>query len=217
VRIRIIWHAGPVFGASIVNWKRPLSWALMCSGAVLLAAGAREILESRLEQAEISDSWKHVAASHEVPRDVSPSLPPAKPILPIHKGDPIARLSIPRLDAGMFVVEGTGKRELRRGPGHLEGTAFPGGRGNCVIAGHRDTHFRILKDVKRGDEIEFDTEQGQKFRYRVTHVFIVSPSDTRTLDPTKNAVLNLVTCYPFYYVGSAPKRFVVHAEAIDAL
>jgi sortase A len=118
---------------------------------------------------------------------------------------------IPRLDAQLYVVEGDGPSELRRGPGHLAGTALPGGDGNCVIAGHRDTHFRILKDIRQGDDILLQTKSGE-YLYRVRSVRIVSPNYTEPLQETREPELNLITCYPFFYVGSAPKRFVVEAR-----
>ncbi len=128
-------------------------------------------------------------------------------------GAGMARLSIPRLNASWLVYEGTGDRELRLGPAHMTGTALPGTDGNCVIAGHRDTHFRALKDVQKGDEIQVDTSAG-RFTYRVTGLSIVKSSDTSALAPSTHAVLNLITCYPFYYIGPAPDRFVVRAEIV---
>ena len=88
---------------------------------------------------------------------------------------------------------------------------MPGENGNCVIAGHRDTHFRVLKDIREGDDIILQTSAGQ-FLYRVKRTRIVSPENTSALAPTKTAELNLITCYPFYYLGSAPKRFIVEAQ-----
>jgi sortase A len=85
-----------------------------------------------------------------------------------------------------------------------------------VIAGHRDTHFRILKDLKEGDDLILRTRMGQ-YLYRVQKLTVVSPSNTASLQPTQDAELNLITCYPFYYVGSAPKRFVVEARLAGAI
>jgi sortase A len=126
-------------------------------------------------------------------------------------GDTIARLAIPRLGVQLYVFEGDGDAELRRGPGHLADSAMPGRRGNCIIAGHRDTHFRVLKDLRKGDDILVQTDAGQ-YLYRVNSTQVVSPSDTSALKPTPGPVLNLITCYPFFYVGSAPMRFVVQAR-----
>ena len=108
------------------------------------------------------------------------------------------------------------RKELRRGPGHLAGTAMPGANGNCVIAGHRDTHFRVLKDIREGDDIVLQTTSGQ-YLYRVKRMRVVSPDNTSALQPTSDPELNLITCYPFYYVGSAPKRFVVEAQLAGAV
>ena len=185
--------------------RRILSWALLTGGLVLLISGSREFLSSIFNQAEIAEEWKPAVTAQSGEQQ-----PPAAP------GQPLAKMFVPRLNAELFVVEGTGKRELRRGPGHLEGTALPGTRGNCVIAGHRDTHFRFLKDIREGDEIFLDTSQGQ-FRYEVTKTEIVQPTNTAPLKSTPGAVLNLVTCYPFYYVGPAPKRFIVRAELATAV
>ncbi len=88
---------------------------------------------------------------------------------------------------------------------------MPGEDGNCLIAGHRDTHFRVLKDIRKGDEILLQTRTGE-YRYRVETTQIVSPKNTASLRPTSDAQLHLITCYPFYYVGSAPKRFIVEAQ-----
>ena len=126
-------------------------------------------------------------------------------------GAAVAKLIIPRLDAELYVVEGDGARELRRGPGHMAGTPMPGQDGNCIIAGHRDTHFRVLKDIRKGDVIVLETGAGQ-YTYRVSGTQVVSPSNTASLKPTRDAELHLITCYPFYYLGSAPQRFVVQAS-----
>jgi sortase A len=130
-----------------------------------------------------------------------------------HTGDTVAKLTIPRLNGEWYIVEGTEDKTLRLGPGHLTGTAFPGEKGNCVIAGHRDTQFRKLKDIRKGDEILLNTSIGES-RYKVTGFDIVKPTDTRSLNDSPNAILNLITCYPFYYVGNAPNRFIVHAEMV---
>ena len=93
---------------------------------------------------------------------------------------------------------------------------MPGAQGNCVIAGHRDTHFRVLKDLRSGDDLILRTPTGQ-YLYRVKSLKVVSPQDTDSLKPTNDAELNLITCYPFYYAGSAPKRFVVEARLAGAV
>jgi len=102
---------------------------------------------------------------------------------------------------------------LRHGVGHIHGTAFPGAPGNSAIAGHRDTFFRVLKNVHEGDEIELKTANVST-RYRVDWAKVVPPEDDSVLDPTHESALTLVTCYPFYFVGAAPERFVVRAHRI---
>ena len=98
--------------------------------------------------------------------------------------------------------------------GHIEDTALPGAVGNAGIAGHRDGFFRGLKDILPGDTIEIDTLVRKEI-YRVERTWIVDPSDVSVLDPTPSASLTLVTCYPFYFVGSAPQRFIVRAVRVD--
>ena len=103
---------------------------------------------------------------------------------------------------------------LRLGAGHIEGTPLPGEAGNSGIAGHRDTFFRDLEDIRQNDEIQLQTLTSL-FRYQVDWVRVVEPNDATVLGPsTEESTLTLVTCYPFYLVGPAPKRFVVHAHKI---
>jgi len=123
-------------------------------------------------------------------------------------------LSLPRQNARFTVVEGTTNSALRIGPGHLEGSPLPGAPGNSVIAGHRDTHFRVLKDVLIGDKIKIDTAN-EEFVYRVVAVRIVSPQDTHVLRPGQGRTLTLITCYPFYFLGPAPDRYIVQAKLLD--
>ena len=109
------------------------------------------------------------------------------------------------------VLQGTTSRILRLGAGHIEGTALPGEGGNSAIAGHRDTFFRELKGIRQNDEIQLQTPSGL-FRYEVDWVKVVAPDDISVLAPSTESALTLVTCYPFYFFGAAPKRFVVHAQ-----
>lgn len=126
-------------------------------------------------------------------------------------GDLLGRLDIPRLGISVAVLQGTGSRILRLGAGHIAGTPLPGEPGNSGIAGHRDTFFRELKDVRTDDEIQLQTAGGL-LRYQVDWVKIVGPGDTSVLAPSTEPAITLVTCYPFYFVGPAPDRFVVHAH-----
>jgi sortase A len=123
---------------------------------------------------------------------------------------PLAVLRIPKIRLEVPVLTGTDDRTLDRAVGYIDGTAPPGSDGNLGIAGHRDGFFRGLKDIVAGDVIEVDTAQ-RKDRYRVERTWVVTPEDVSVLDPTPGAALTLVTCYPFYFVGSAPFRFIVRA------
>jgi len=129
-------------------------------------------------------------------------------------GDALGRIAIPRIGLSVVVLQGTGARVLRLGAGHVEDTPLPGEPGNSGIAGHRDTFFRGLKDVRTDDELELQTASGVT-HYRVDSVRVVQPHDTSVLwTSSGDSSLTLVTCYPFYLVGPAPKRFVVHARKL---
>ncbi len=131
--------------------------------------------------------------------------------LHIDFGDPVAVLSIPRLQLRVPVFEGTTEPVLNRGVGHIIGTPNPGTPGNVGIAGHRDGFFRGLKDIASGDTMELTTI-GHVETYVVDEIEIVSPADVRVLQPRKVPSITLVTCYPFYFIGSAPQRYIVHAS-----
>jgi sortase A len=125
----------------------------------------------------------------------------------------IAVLRIPTLRLEVPVLPGTAEITLDRAVGHIEDTAWPGTDGNAGIAGHRDGFFRGLKDIDVGDVIELETRHGKEV-YRVRRTWIVSPDDVSVLDATSVRSLTLVTCYPFYFVGPAPQRFIVRAERV---
>lgn len=142
-----------------------------------------------------------------------PADPPVPSLAAVGHGEPVGRLRIPRLALSVMVAEGADPAVLRRGAGHLPSTALPGQGGNVGIAAHRDRHFRALKDVTSGDEIVLETVVGT-FRYQVEWTRIVPPERVDVLHPTDAPALTLVTCYPFYYVGNAPDRFVVRARRL---
>ena len=125
---------------------------------------------------------------------------------------PLAVLRIPKIGLEVAVLPGTDDATLDRAVGHIDGTALPSTDGNSAIAGHRDGFFRGLKDIGEGDAIEIETVQTKEV-YRVERLWIVPPEDVSVLDPTPTRALTLVTCYPFYFVGSAPKRYIVRAVA----
>jgi sortase A len=129
---------------------------------------------------------------------------------PPAKRSVIGRLEIPRLDIAVMVREGADEGTLSRAVGHIPGTALPGKTGNVGLAGHRDTFFRALRNIHEDDVIQLETTGGT-YRYMVKSTRIVTPRDVSVLQASGGETLTLVTCYPFYYVGSAPKRFIVHA------
>jgi sortase A len=174
--------------------------------SILLLAGAAA-LGAALAGYFRGVAWQRLQAAQEDPvlawkgaRELSPD-----------PGGPFARLLIPRIDLDVVVVEGTRKEDLLKGPGHLAGSAPPGAAENCIIAGHRDLHFRNLGRLGPGNLVRLEVE-GRVFDYRVEAVRVVSPEDTSVLAPGHDPLLTLVTCYPFRYVGPAPNRFVVRAR-----
>jgi sortase A len=131
---------------------------------------------------------------------------------------PVARLRLARLGLDLIVLAGASGRTLAFGPGHVDGTAEPGQTGNCVLSGHRDTHFRFLSEVRLGDILELEPRTGPAQRFRVTAYHIVRDSDVFVLQDRDEPLLTLVTCYPFDAVlPGGPMRFVVQAERVDAV
>jgi len=125
----------------------------------------------------------------------------------------IGRMEVPRLGLAVIVIEGSDQAVLRRAAGHVRGTALPGEPGNVAITGHRDTFFRPLRNIRQGDLIRMTTPKSQ-FRYRVTSISVVGADDVRVLQAQSGEELTLITCFPFSFVGPAPRRFVVRAERV---
>jgi len=133
---------------------------------------------------------------------------------PLHRVESvIGVLDVPRLALSVVAVEGDDERTLRVAAGHLPDTPLPWQEGNASFAGHRDTFFRALRELRVGDDLELATTHGT-FRYRVTRTLIVAPSDVSVLEPGDATALTLITCYPFTFLGAAPLRFVVQAERV---
>jgi sortase A len=128
----------------------------------------------------------------------------------------IGRLDIPRLRVDAIVREGVERDTLDKAVGHVPSTALPGEAGNVGLAGHRDTFFRALRNVRKSDRIRLETLHGS-YEYEVESTKVVSPRDVGVLSPSRTGpTLTLITCYPFYYVGSAPNRFIVRARQVEA-
>jgi sortase A len=131
----------------------------------------------------------------------------------LREGDVIGEIQVPRLGLDVMVVQGDSAGNLRRAVAHISNSALPGEWGNVTLAGHRDTFFRPLRNIRAGDEIRFKTAGGA-FEYRVQSIEIVGPRDTKVLQPFSGRDLTLITCFPFSFVGRAPGRFVVRATEV---
>ncbi len=196
---------------------RWIQWALLASGIGMLGYCAFVLADTWVFQAHADRELERLIDSQPpIPIRVSDTRSPAPSTRPVAMGPDglIGRLDIPRLGVSIVVFEGIARKTLRHAAGHVEATALPGHIGNVGIAGHRDTFFRPLKDIVPDDMITVTTPAGQ-FRYRVAWTKVVGPYDVSVLDSTGGEeVLTLVTCYPFYFVGSAPDRFIVRAERV---
>jgi sortase A len=202
---------------------------LIASGGAALAFVLWSLGSSafyQYDQARKFDAYVQPAASSAPPVRAgrADSAPPAAetsmpwPALRKDALDPLilGRLEIPRLGLRAMVREGVEEETLRRAVGHLPGTALPGDTGNFVVAAHRDTFFRELRSIRNGDQIHVRT-RSVAFTYEVTDLSVVDPVDTRMVQPTDSPVTTLVTCYPFDYLGPAPRRLIVRARMRAAL
>jgi len=199
-----------------LRWLEIALWVLAVAGIgiymlVYLERGIYQAYESWAFDRALKDA---PAASMDAP-DAFDALKPEAPVpVKLEPGALIGRIEIPDAGVSAMVVESTGGDELRRAVGHIEGTALPGKTGNAAFAGHRDTFFRGLRDIKKDDRIELITLYGA-YEYVVDSIKVVGPDDIGVLDTSKEPILTLVTCYPFEYIGHAPKRFVVQAREIE--
>ena len=132
------------------------------------------------------------------------------------EGGVIGEMEVPRLGLKVIVVQGDSPGILRRAVGHIRETALPGESGNVALTGHRDTFFRPLRNIQSGDVITFKTLDAE-FRYRVESTAVVAPSDISVMQASRERTLTLITCFPFYYVGAAPNRFIVRARQVGLL
>ena len=162
------------------------------------------IVEAHMQQAKLASELYQPLPVKAAKTDSPALAPPPARRRRLNEGDLFGRLEIPRLNLSVMVMEGDGASVLRLGAGHVPGTQM-------CIAAHRDTFFRALKDIKVNDTIRITTPEGTT-EYRVVSTKIVPPSDTSVLDAKDDSTLTLVTCYPFYYIGPAPKRFIVQAQ-----
>ena len=184
---------------------------LLVVGIVCLAWFGYVSAETFLYQAYENRELDAILAAGPARRDTDAAPAAERRRVPA-RGEVLGRVEIPRLRVSAIVKAGSDARTLQLAVGHIPGTALPGEDGNVGLAGHRDTFFRRLDGIRSGDEIRMTTPEGV-YSYRVERTIVVEPADVWVLDPAGEPVLTLVTCYPFTYVGSAPRRFIVRATA----
>ena len=177
---------------------------MFVAGIVLLSLVGAATLQAKLYQ----DRAKQVLQNEIMGASADKTILPAAQI---KENDVLGRLDIPRIGLSVAVLQGTGSRTLRLGAGHVENTSLPGQSGNVGIAGHRDTFFRPLREIRKNDRIQLQTATGL-FQYQVDWMKVVSPDDVSVLAASGESALTLVTCYPFQFIGAAPKRFIVRAH-----
>ncbi|HWZ59555.1 MAG TPA: class D sortase [Gemmatimonadaceae bacterium] len=194
------------------TWLGAIEYVLLAIGATLAVWAVVVRLQTwhfqRLPIPESASAVADRARPREVPRH-EPTSPPAPPAI----GAWLARFEAPTVHLSTTVLEGSDDGTLRGAAGHIEDTAFPGQAGNIGIAGHRDTIFRPIRNLHVGDPLVLTTTD-RVFHYRISHTMVVNPRDVYVLDPTERPTLTLVTCYPFTFVGHAPRRFIVRAELV---
>lgn len=183
-----------------------LSRLLLLAGLGLVGWVAAEKLEAAWAQ-----RWAAARLADE-PGDDGEAVAGARPSP--RPGEPVARLAIPRLALDVVALEGVDPETLDRGAGHFPGSALPGEPGNASFAGHRDSFFRPLGRVEEGDEVLLETPAGRHV-YRVTDTRVVGPEEVEVVAALPGRQLTLVTCYPFDWIGPAPRRFVVRAVLAD--
>jgi sortase A len=203
-------HATPPPRRGVLRWLERL---LLVFGILCLGYYGYVSAEASLYQAYETRELDAILASGPPPAPAvaSRETPAAIPRRVVKAGSAVGRIEIPRLGISAVVRAGSDARTLRLAVGHIPGTALPGDQGNVGLAAHRDTFFRRLGDIRADDEVRVVTPDGT-FTYRVQGTQVVDPTDVWVLDPTSTPALTLVTCYPFTYVGSAPRRFIVRAH-----
>lgn len=209
---------GPAFGKDAL--RQTLRWtqgALFACGIFLLGYCGFALMDAWFFQRRESSDLDRLlrdrrTASESTPRSEASAAP--RHSTAVRTDGLIGRIEIPRLLLSAVVVEGSDETTFRRAVGHIPGTALPGQPGNVGLAGHRDTFFRSLRDLRVKDEIQLSTLKGD-FRYEVESLIVVEPDNVDVLAPSNENELTLVTCYPFSYIGTAPKRFVARARQVS--
>lgn len=191
-----------------MDLRTAVSLCCIAAGVGLLSYVSWSYGSMYVEQRELAREWQRQQQATTVhPVADKTSAPTAR------TDDGLTRLTVPKIGLDAIVVEGTNYHDLKLGPGHLTDTPAPGADGNAVISGHRDTFFRHIHELEKGDEVLVQRD-GKMYRYQVTGKKIVEPDDTWVAEPTKDAELTLITCYPTYYIGPAPDRLVVFTRLV---
>jgi sortase A len=181
---------------------RSLQYVLWGVALMAIVIFAGTTAERRISQAYLD--WEFATA-------LEPPVPATPETARIPDGlQPLGRLEIPSIGLSALFIEGADSVSLRRAIGHIPGTALPGSMGDAALSAHRDTFFRHLRELSKGDVIWITTRQG-RYKYVVDALRIVDPDQGLSVHTIGTPTLTLVTCYPFYYVGPAPKRFLAHA------
>jgi sortase A len=189
-----------------LRWSRTI---FLVAGILALGYSGLIILDSKIYQAIQIRHFQNELGSTKplVGNAVSAAYTPTA----LAQGVALGRIDIARLGVSAMIMEGTDDRTLDRAVGHIRGTPMLGTNGNTAIAGHRDTFFRPLRNIRHNDEIIVSTLRAST-RYLVDSTQVVAPDDIQVLNNSGSTTLTLVTCYPFYFLGAAPKRFIVRAH-----
>jgi sortase A len=187
--------------------RQLLSLAMLLVGVLLISYVGSQYWAMYHSQRQLEAQWEHQ-------QQLAPVATPGQPKVQPAADDLLTKVSIPKIKLDAIVVEGASRKQLSIGPGHVIRTAMPGEPGNAVITGHRDTFFRHIYELQKGDEIQV-RRSGQVFTFQVTGKKIVKPEDVSVLKQTTDARLTLITCYPTYYIGPAPERLVVFSKLVD--
>jgi sortase A len=198
--VAILVYAGGT-AAYAVFYQRYESWKFE---RALVTGTARNLERGRVSA--IARNLEHEVAAPEVVKAAI-----AEEAAGLREGDVVGKLEVSRIGISVMVLQGIANDTLIVGAGHVPGTPLPGADGNVAIAAHRDTFFRKLEGIMAGDSIQFTTVRGT-YEYVVDSTETVDPEDTQVMESRARPELTLITCYPFYFVGAAPKRFIVHAQ-----
>ncbi len=202
-------HVGSYFGrakafAGRGDVRAALPYALITAGFVVLLYVGSEYALMLHSQRQLAEQWSAQNSA------------PAAGVVPASNsaGDTLVRITIPKINVDAIVVEGTSAQALMRGPGHIRSSAYPGEQGNVVISAHRDTFFRHIVELGKGDLIQLQ-RGGTTYTYEVTGKKVTDPNDISVIQQTPDARLTLITCYPTYYIGPAPERLVVFSKLVS--